>query len=352
MNSGTITTTLKRPEPPTRAELLEAFFIFNEKGGKFRVAIVNVCNLDCFFCHNEAMANPRRDEPGSKSRRLDTDHLVRLVNAFTRLGGKQVNLTGGEPLADPNLFELLDRIEKRSTRVVLNSNVLLYERLLRRPKHPNLDSIFASLHTTDDAVFERELGGRPGSAAKVMAGIVALAKHGYDVQINYSLGPYNLDGFDEVLDFALAAGVDLKAIALVRSNDTDGFYGGDWVAPSFLSERLDARGAVKVGESQGLGGHTTTYRVGRSTVKVKNVARGRLETDFCKGCLHRARCGEGIYGLRVGVDAIMKPCLLRRDRDRVLTRGDDASYEDQVLSVIGAMVGDWSRARFVSGAPK
>ena len=346
-----IVTTLKRPEPPTRSELLERFRIFNEKGGKFRVAVVNVCNLDCFFCHNEAMANPRREEPGSRAKKLSTDHLVRLVNAFTRLGGKQVNLTGGEPLADPKLLDLLDRIEKRSTRVVLNSNALLYDRLLRVPKHPNLDSIFASLHTTDDAVFQNELGGRPGSVAKVKAGIVALSRHGYDVQINYSLGPYNLAGFDEVLDFALGAGVDLKAIALVRSNESEGFYGGDWIPPSFLSEKLDARGAVKVGEVQGLGGHTTTYRVGTSTVKVKNVARGRLETDFCRGCLQRSKCGEGIYGLRVGVDAVMKPCLLRRDRDRILVEGDDASYEDQVLSAIGAMVGDWSQAKFVSGAP-
>jgi hypothetical protein len=85
-------------------------------------------------------------------------------------------------------------------------------------------------------------------------------------------------------------------------------------------------------------------------VKIKNVARGRLRTDFCKGCLHAERCGEGIYGLRVGVDGLMKPCLLRRERFRPLS--DDASYEDQVLACIAGMVGDPSRVRFVSGAPR
>ena len=29
---------------------------------------------------------------------------------------------------------------------------------------------------------------------------------------------------------------------------------------------------------------------------------GRLVTDFCAGCAHERRCGEGIYGVRVGVD--------------------------------------------------
>jgi hypothetical protein len=143
--------------------------------------------------------------------------------------------------------------------------------------------------------------------------------------------------------------LDLKVIALVRSSDAPGFYGGDWVDPRWLAAVIDARGATFVSEHEGLGGRTTTYRVGASTVKVKNVARGRLETDLCRGCLQRPRCGEGIYGLRVGVDGLMKPCLLRRDKDRPLRH--DASYETQILEMIGAMIGDWQRARFVDGAP-
>jgi hypothetical protein len=65
--------------------------------------------------------------------------------------------------------------------------------------------------------------------------------------------------------------------------------------------------------------------------------------------LKRSQCGEGIYGLRVGVDALMKPCLLRRDKDRPLVEG--RSYEDQILELISAMIGDFRRAKFVDGAP-
>jgi hypothetical protein len=82
---------------------------------------------------------------------------------------------------------------------------------------------------------------------------------------------------------------------------------------------------------------------------VKNIAEGRLRTDFCRGCLHEAGCGEGIYGLRIGVDALIKPCLLRKDRWSELdARGD---LRAQILATVHAMVGDWSRARFVGGAP-
>ena len=83
--------------------------------------------MDCFFCHNEGMDNPRRptaplgaaDPPANggggqqpaaavsdaaaKKRDplkrkgpsvLSTEHLLGIMNAFTRLGGKQINVTG------------------------------------------------------------------------------------------------------------------------------------------------------------------------------------------------------------------------------------------------------------------
>jgi molybdenum cofactor biosynthesis enzyme MoaA len=319
--------------------------LFNERGGKFRVAILNACNLDCFFCHNEAMENPRRG--GDGRRQLSDASVIELVNAFTRLGGQQVNLTGGEPLAHPRLVPLLLAIDKRSTRVVLNTNAILASRLAAHPRVANVDAIFASLHTTDERIHREQLGGK--RVADVTNGILALKRAGYEVQINFSLGPYNANEFDAVLDFVLANVLDLKAIALVRSSEEKDFYGGEWIEPGFLARSLEARGAVLVSEALGLGGHTTTYRVGASTVKIKNIAKGRLRTDYCRGCLQAGQCGEGIYGLRIGVDGIVKPCLLRRDRFRVLR--DQASYEDQVLHTIAEMVGDPSRARFVCGAP-
>ena len=45
---------------------INSFKYFNQKGGKFRVTVVNRCNFNCFFCHNEGMDNPR--EPGAHLR--------------------------------------------------------------------------------------------------------------------------------------------------------------------------------------------------------------------------------------------------------------------------------------------
>lgn len=332
------------------ARLVESFRTFNEGGGKFRLAIVNVCNLDCFFCHNEAMDNPRRGAWTPDT--LTADDLVGIADAWARLGGAQINITGGEPLAHPDFVGLVSRIDKGATRIALNTNAILADRLLGGPRVEAIDLILASLHSVDDAFFRDQLGGRgaAASATKVMANIAALAAHGYKVEINFSLSGANRDGLDAVLDFALEHGIDLKAIALVRSSCDPAFYGGDWVDPAWISERLAARGAKATGTRDAFGGRKTTYKIGTTKIEVKNIATGRLETDFCRGCLVKPQCGEGIYGVRVGVDGVVKPCLLRRDRYRPLDR--TRPWDMQILETVDAMVGDWSRARFVTGAPR
>ena len=147
---------------------LERFATFNDLGGKFRVAVTGVCNLRCFFCHNEAMGPMGAEIPEV----LGPDELVGICNAYAALEGKQINLTGGEPLARKDLPELLRAIDKRKTRLVLNSNGLLHERLTRIPRVEALDTILVSLHTLDDFVFARDLGGK--STKKLRESILAL----------------------------------------------------------------------------------------------------------------------------------------------------------------------------------
>jgi cyclic pyranopterin phosphate synthase len=354
----------------------DRFRTFNERGGKFRVAVTDICNLDCFFCHNEAMPNPRRpraedsqaeraasrrraksggpalpDHPRDPPRavRLETNDLVRLIDAFAALGGAQVNITGGEPLARPDIVELLSGIDKRGTRVVLNTNALLADRLLSVPRIDTVDAIFASLHTSEETLFHKALGARHGGAGKVMDNLVRLTRHGYAVQINYSLGAYNARSFGGVVDFAIANGIDLKAIALVRPTEEASFYGGDWIDPRFIVREIETRGGRITGTHEGLGGRSTFFEAGGTTIKVKNIAEGRLETEMCTGCAHREACGEGVYALRVGVDGYFKPCLLAREQ-MIPVRREEA-FEPQILAAIDHMIGDFGNATFRTGAP-
>ncbi len=325
---------------------LVALARFNELGGKLRVALTERCNLDCFFCHNEGMPNPRRGA-ALDAGRLSDEQLVAIMNAWTALGGAQLNLTGGEPLLHPRLWTILEAIERRKTRVILNTNGLLAHRLLDRSTLAPLDALFVSLHTVDESLWKRHLVH--GSAASVLEAIARLRQRGYRVQLNFSLGDYNLRGFDEVLRFALDQGIDLKIIALIRAGTDRDFYGGAFADPLAVEDRLAAHGAARLGERRGLGGFVTRFSLAGSTIEVKNVARGRLRTSFCEGCPVEQQCGEGMYALRVGVDGWWKPCLLRRER---FTRVDESSsLREQLLDRIATMIGAPESARFADGPP-
>lgn len=336
------------PATERQTRLLRRFERFNQHGGKFRVAVINRCNLDCFFCHNEGMGNPRRDgRLGVQAQTLGDGDLQAIIRAFIMLGGTQLNITGGEPLAHPEIYRFLAQIEPGRTRVLLNTNGLLAQRLLAKPRLGLLHSILVSLHTMDDRVFREQLGGR--SITQVTDNILALRDHGYTVEINYSLGDYNKHEFGDVLRFARTHEIALKAIALVRHDEDPNFYRGEWIDPRWLDQHLEDAGAVLKSTHQGFGGFTSRYQIGATRLAIKNIARGCLKTEFCVGCAARKRCSEGIYALRVGTDGWWKPCLLRPEGFRPVEQGGD--YGQQILAAVSSMVGEWRLAEFDHGVP-
>lgn len=76
-------------------------------------------------------------------------------------------IIGGEPLVRKDIVAMMNKINKQNTRVILNSNVMLAERLLQAPKVEQVDAIYASLHTTKESDFKKHLG-IGGGAQRVM----------------------------------------------------------------------------------------------------------------------------------------------------------------------------------------
>jgi MoaA/NifB/PqqE/SkfB family radical SAM enzyme len=181
---------------------------------------------------------------------------------------------------------------------VLNSNVLLAQRLLKEPKIDNVDAIYSSLHTTEAKIFKEKLGTAASAARTVMDNMILLKRHGYRVQINYSLGDYNKYEFAKVLDFAIENGIDLKGIALIRPHDDPSFYGGEWINPNWVEQIVERTHLKRVASKEGFGGRTITWQSEKEdsegkvmTVEVKNIATGRLITDYCRGCRFMNQCG-------------------------------------------------------------
>ena len=111
---------------------------------------------------------------------------------------------------------------------------------------------------------------------------------------------------------------------------------------------------MQINKRKGFGGFVTAYKVedlGDLKIEIKNIGRGRLVTDYCKNCKHFNKCGEGIYALRSGVDALWKPCLLNQEKYEKMEGLEDGDFKPHILSMIHKMVGDWKNHYFHSGNP-
>jgi len=130
-------------------------------------------------------------------------------------------------------------------------------------------------------------------------------------------------------------------------------YGGQWVNPSWLINKLETRGLKKIKNKEGFGGFVEIFANEKNDheIAIKNIGNGRLITDFCNSCKHINQCGEGIYALRSGVDAIWKPCLLNKTGYEPIVADEQGDFKPSILKMIDKMVGNWENHKFLSGNP-
>ena len=103
-----------------------------------QVELTEACNLRCKFCYNSQ--KPRYNH-----------NVFEMLDKLAEQGVMQVNLTGGEPLAHPRFFEILDYACKRFPNVVVLSNGSLMDRdALEKIHQTDVTSVNISIHGDRD----------------------------------------------------------------------------------------------------------------------------------------------------------------------------------------------------------
>mgnify|MGYP001575926561 FL=1 len=128
------------------------------------------CNLRCVMCYTDC-----RNTPESVRRELSTSDIVRIMDQLLEAGLLELCLTGGEPLARPDFFQIYDYAVSHGLLVTLFTNGTLItesiaDRLAALPPH----RIEISLHGTTTETFELVTQGT-GSHARCLDAIRLLA---------------------------------------------------------------------------------------------------------------------------------------------------------------------------------
>lgn len=162
------------------------------------------CNLKCKHCRAEAQS-------GFAAGELTTEEIFSVARDIRETGNPIMILTGGEPLARPDFFDIAKHCSTLFSRVAIATNgTLVTDDIARRIADSGIlrasVSIDGSNKTTHDA-----FRGQPGSFDSAMSGLAALHNAGLSTQINMTVARHNVG---ELLD----------VIALAKKCKADAFH--------------------------------------------------------------------------------------------------------------------------------
>jgi len=143
-----------------------------------RISLLDRCNFRCPYCMPEAKFHADYQFL-SKHQLLSHEEILRIASAAVSLGVTKLRLTGGEPLLDKNVHELLARLGELPgvDDLALTTNGTLLAPVARRLKEAGLQRVTISLDSLDPQVF-RAMSGNRGDLERVLEGIAAAENAG------------------------------------------------------------------------------------------------------------------------------------------------------------------------------
>ncbi len=170
-----------RPAP----ELPETLDALNRPLHDLRISLLDRCNFRCPYCMPESEYHADY-EFLTRPERLTHDEILHVARVATGLGVSKIRLTGGEPLLDKKLPQLVAGLAKLPgvDDLAMTTNAMLLESVADCLAEAGLHRVTISLDSLDEQVFVRMSGGR-GNLARVLAGIAAAEDAGMSpIKIN------------------------------------------------------------------------------------------------------------------------------------------------------------------------
>lgn len=166
------------------------------------------CPLHCVYCSNPLELQSRRFE-------LSTEVWTRVLGEAAEAGVLQVDFTGGEPLARPDLVELVQAARAAGLYVsLITSGLPLDERRLAELVKAGLDHLQLSFQgLRDDAA--SEIAGTRALEQKQQV-VEWVRAHRVALTLNFVIHRQNLDQLEEMIAFGEQSGASRMEFAHVQ----------------------------------------------------------------------------------------------------------------------------------------
>jgi cyclic pyranopterin phosphate synthase len=320
-----------------------------------RVGLVGECNFRCTYCP------PWGENSYEVGKRLSRRELISVLRSLACAGFEVVKFTGGEPTLRRDLIEIVEGAASLFGEVRLITNGWNLDRIAPELAQAGLAAVEVSL---DAGLFD-ELTTSKRTLPKVLAGMRRCLDAGVDVQLNMVVMKRNFDQVEQMLDLIESEGpMQLKLLELVYYEYPGRDFWVDQFVPMSQVLPLILRRSYRASWSTPPGAFGTPMREfwlpNGSSVIVKDGSFGAVYADICKGC-PLFPCQDGLYGLSVTADGLLKMCKHRPDLHvRALHHdGDDElSVDAAVQKVVDRyrssyfLADGWNMNKAVEGSPQ
>lgn len=301
-----------------------------------RASVSSICNMDCSYC-------PRHTSMEDYTPQVHRDHAIGyegyrsvLVSLLSALRFTSVSLTGGEPLTNPHLPDILERIRPLVQRLELNTNGLLVTPRRWDRLAPFVDRVKISLDTLDEALFKevtQAAGHNP--LRKVLRALETITDSGVEVALNCVVSRDTLATLDELIAFAVERSIRLHLLDYYFTEERRGNWQRQFVPLESVMPSLDRRFGIPNPEPI-FGCGFYSYPAGDTVIRVKTSYSGTMRAPRCATCSHY--CQEGMYGLKLSTHGWVTTCPSNEVEDGVLlTPAMDA---EQVYATLAPLLAD------------
>lgn len=142
--------------------------------------ITNRCNLECKYCYDNSSKPIRKFDSGSS---LNLKQIEMLAFEAKECGAKKVTLSGGEPFARNDWYEIFSIFDNLGFSLAISTNGTLINKEIVN-KLSNFKDIIFQISIDGAKITHEKIRGKVGCFDKTISTVNLLKKFGFDVQIN------------------------------------------------------------------------------------------------------------------------------------------------------------------------